>query len=189
MGDRKSCNFKFLSVVLRNYGALKEKLNQDFFKNIIQSKFYTQPLESEEEKETFTLLIEATSEYSTEDFRVLINDMLELTIDRCVSYSDLRLLNNWKILIKAQINEEILFVQRRETIEKLLSSLLIQSVPINSNSVSAYYLPLLIFQASLLDLDKPILFKETEAFCVSTSVLIKLEPIFEDCPNVFDDIW
>ena len=115
--------------------------------------------------------------------------MLELTIDRSVSSSDLQLLNNWKNIIKAQINEEILVVERRETIEKLLSSLLIQSVPINSNSVLDYYLPLLTFQASLLDLDKPILFKETEAFCVSTSVLIKLEPIFEDCPNVFDDIW
>ena len=187
--DRKSCNFKFLSVVLRNYEALREKLNDGFFKNIIHSKFYTKPLESEEEKETFTLLIEATSRHSSEDFRVLINDMLELTIDRSVSSSDLQLLNNWKNIIKAQINEEILVVERRETIEKLLSSLLIQSVPINSNSVSDYYLPLLTFQASLLDLDKPILFKETEAFCVSTSVLIKLEPIFEDCPNVFDDIW
>ena len=189
--SEKLCNFKFVNVVLKNYDSLKDRIDgDDFLRKFSETKFFNRLLDSAVESETLVAVLETTSKYSsTDNFAKLMDVLVETTMDQFLHKKSLRLLSNWKIVIKAKLEVEEHATIRKSAIEKLLPLMNVENWPFTEENVCAYHLPILNFQAGIFELDKPVLPKETEAFCLSSCLLIKLEKVLEECPGSFGIVW
>jgi hypothetical protein len=139
---------------------------------------------SEGEKKLLSLLFLAAKD---KDFKVILDSLIGATHDQ-ISQRDGRILANWQLLAKAKVAEAEA-VYKREAFEKILPMMAITSVEISEANIDQFYLPMLELQASILDTDKPILWKEAEAFCVTQSVLLKLDQVLAKVPERFNVVW
>ena len=188
--SEKFCNFNFINVVLKNYASLMDRIDGDeFLRKFSETKFFNRPLDSNVESDTLVSLLETTSKHSSDNFAKLMDILVETIVDEFLRKKSLQLLSNWKIVLKAKLENEEHANKRKFCIEKLLPLMNDENWPLTEENVLAYLLPILNFQAGIFELEKPVLPKEMEAFCLSSCLLIKLEKVLEECPGSFGVVW
>ena len=147
-------SWTFLETILNCYSHL-DKNPQDVLSAIIARKIHLKPLNEKEEEDAkvLRLYFQVTATHAKDSLQTIFDELLEATM------TDPAYWNHWKYLAESRMPTEETHVQRREAIEKLLSNMLVIS-PQPS-------FPMLEMYRSLLDLDKPVVYKEAESLCVS----------------------
>ena len=146
-------NWKFLETILNCYSHLNNP--QDILNSITSSKIHLKHLGSEDDAKVLRLFFQVTAAHATEEsLQTMFDELLEATM------TDSAYWNNWKYLAESKMPTEETHAKRREALEKVLSTMLVVSP-------CAHPAPMLEMYRSLLDLDKPVVYKEAESLCVS----------------------
>ena len=184
VASKEKVALDFMSAVLENYEMLSEKLDQEFFQLFFKADFHQKTCENEVELSVLRLLLQASSEHDQEFF---INFLEKLTINTFSNPRDLKILKNWSALIKAKISNEDMLTQRKEFLTKLMG--LFTQQELNHETLCSYYIPMMEFHENLLESDKPLLNRESEAFCVSQSITLDLNEVLSKLPDNFEQMW
>ena len=155
-------NWKFLETILNCYTHLDNP--RDILNSIAASKIHLKHLESEEDAKVLRLYFQVTAANAEESLQTMFDELLEATM------TDSAYWNNWKYLAESKMPTEETHAKRRDALEKVLSTMLVVSPLVHPA-------PMLEMYRSLLDLDKPVVYKEAESLCVSHVAQIDLHSI------------
>ena len=167
-------NMKFMYVVLDCYDLFHNP--RDILDTIINTKIYLNPINNEEESKVLQAVVQVAAQHEIEKLKIVLGDLLEAT------YDNPNLAKNWKYIseIKSLPSEES-FAERRQALTKLISMMLTMTIKDQ--------MPMLELYQALLDLDKPVIFKETEALCLCHAVQIDLGTILKNQELDFVRHW
>ena len=169
-----SINMKFAHVVLDCLDLFENP--KDILNTLIDTKIHLNPITNAEESKFLQLIVQVSAQNDIEMLKKVLGDLLEAT------YENTDLSINWKHIseIKSLPSDEA-FVERRQALAMLTSKMLTLAAKDQK--------PILELYQALLEQDKPVIFKETEALCLCHAVQIELWTFLKKQDSEFVQHW